>query len=151
MKKMLSILLLYTITPTAFPLVSWMPPDVSHGHFCNRDMLKGQYNFTETPYIYTYYMDDKVMERHGELAISLEYRKKWKEKGSCDHTLIETKVTQGDGCSSMAANAFHIGDRMRISVLDVNSKYMKYASIFKGKSHEIIMYRINEDDIFKKK
>jgi hypothetical protein len=149
MKKLLSLLLLVTIAATAF--IAWLPPDVSHGHSCNREMLKGLYTYTETPRTYTYRMDDKVMERLGEIALSLEYRIEWKEKGSCEHTLVVTKVTPGDGCPAIAANTFHIGDRIGISVLEVNSKYMKYLSTVKGKSHEIIMYRINEDDIFKKK
>lgn len=93
MKKLLFLLLSSAITVTASTLISWRLPDVSHGHYCNREMLKGLYTYIETPKSYTYRTEDKVMERLGEIALSLEYRIEWKDSKSCEHTLVVTKVT----------------------------------------------------------
>lgn len=113
---------------------------------CQRQQLEGLYTFADKRVsAYTYRTATVVMDKYIDLGMNIEYTIKWKDKTSCDHDLTVSKVTPTLRTPAVAKNLYKLGDIINVQVLEVTKEYMKYRNSFKGKSMDIIMYRIPEE------
>lgn len=144
MKHTIKIFLLVLVT------ISLLYGNIPTPGKCNRNLLKGLYTYLDVEYAYTYRMDSTVMDKYAGIGLNLEYRIKWKDKTSCDHDLIVTKVTPNSITPEKARNLYKIGDVLHINVIEVTKEYMKYRTTFNGYSSETIMYRITDEMLMEK-
>jgi hypothetical protein len=109
---------------------------------CQRKQLEGLYTYVgKGVNAYTYRTATLVID----IGMNIEYIIKWKGNSSCDHDLVVSKVTPTIKTPAIARNLYKVGDILNIQVLETTKEYMKYRNTFKGKSMDIIMYRIPEE------